>query len=220
VELLSFFGVVGVLGQPLPLPSSSNNPPLDSSQQARWEAFDEGVLLEGWPVTRDFGLESSIRGRITSLENSNCVFLLDKPRGDFWNQIREGLESCTTQKEYNALINFENRDLQVREQGHSCYVVWGQLLSEHPALAGRAAYDPLESIRDFFNEQRDSIDRQYHLNLVGPQNSNLLGPQDQFFKPSGVDMEEVLLLQEVERDLRDRGVNSVYIRRLLGLSDP
>lgn len=165
-------------------------------------------------------MEASIRSRITSLENRDSVFLLEKPKGDFWNDVKAELERCATQQEYDQKLHFENRDLQVREQRHSCYVVWRQLLSEHPDLAGRAAYDPLESIRDFFNEQRDAIDRGSHLNLLDPpENSGLLGPQEQFKKPSDVDREEVLLLQEVEKDLRDRGVNSVYIGRLLGHSD-
>lgn len=131
------------------------SPPTSSSE----DSFDLRVLSEPWPVTPNLGLESSIRNRISILENSDSSFLIEKPaRGGYWGEIQQKLRGCSAQPDYNRLIEFENRDLQIRENKYSCYLVFQEVLSQDPALAENAAYNPACSLLDFFAEKRDKIE--------------------------------------------------------------
>lgn len=94
------------------------------------------------------------------MENSNSIFLLDKDRGVYWAEVKNALENCSSQKEYNQLLQFENRDLQIRELKHSCYSLFQQVLSEHPASVENAAYNPKEALIYFLDENRNAIDQQ------------------------------------------------------------
>lgn len=122
------------------------------------------MLLEEEPQPhRNEALEASLRSRIRALENANSFFL----PGTGWDAVKEGLEACTSQSQYETQLRFETMDLKVREQRHSCYNFWQQMLSAHPSLAQRAAYAPEEAAKDFFNQSRDSLDRFYNLQLGG-----------------------------------------------------
>ncbi len=93
------------------------------------------------------------------MENTNCIFLLDKDRGEYWAEVKNALDNCSSQKEYNRLLEFENRDLQIRELKHECYSIFQQMLTDHPALAENAAYTPNEAFIDFLNEKRNELDQ-------------------------------------------------------------
>jgi len=79
------------------------------------------VLAEPWPIIHNNSLESSIKNRIVALENANTIFLLDKERGVYWSEIKGALDQAPSQREYNQLLDFENRDLRIRELKHECY---------------------------------------------------------------------------------------------------
>ena len=64
--------VSGSGGQIIPHSSPSNSSSEDS--------FGLQVLSEPWPVTHNLAYESSLINRILSLENDNCIFILDKER--------------------------------------------------------------------------------------------------------------------------------------------
>nr|YP_009382467.1 hypothetical protein AEK19_MT2037 [Utricularia reniformis]ART32196.1 hypothetical protein AEK19_MT2037 [Utricularia reniformis] len=48
------------------------------------------------------------------------------------------LDQAPTQHEYKRLLEFENPELK-----HECYSLFQQVLSQHPALAENAAYNPI-----------------------------------------------------------------------------
>nr|QCQ81884.1 hypothetical protein [Ammopiptanthus mongolicus] len=111
-------------------------------------------------VVQDRSLESSLRNRIVRLERDNSPFLLDKAKGEYWAHIKTELDQAPSQDEYNRLLDFENRDLQIREKKHDCLSLFQQVLAHHPALAEQAPYNPQEALMDFFNERRDQLDQQ------------------------------------------------------------
>lgn len=72
------------------------------------------------------------------------------------------------------------------------------MLSRHPSLAKNAAYTPKI---DFFDEKRDELD---------------MHPE---WGPAEKDHREILFLGQVEQDLRARGPDSIYMKKLLGNAD-
>ena len=98
------------------IPHSS---PATSSSE---DSFGIQVLSEPWPVIHNETLESSMRNRIRVLENTDCIFLLDKEKGEYWAEVKRNLDSCPSQQEYNRVIEFESRDLQIRELRHKINV--------------------------------------------------------------------------------------------------
>nr|YP_010598254.1 ATP synthase F1 subunit 1 [Psychotria serpens]UIG86754.1 ATP synthase F1 subunit 1 [Psychotria serpens] len=137
---------------PYSSPENSTSPSEDS--------FGLQVLSEPWPVNHNIGLEASMRNRILRLENENSIFLLDKERGEYWGEIRTKIESCSSQSEYNRDLEFEHRDLQLRELKHSCYSLFHQVLAEHPSLSENSPYAPKELFIDFLDEKRKELDEQ------------------------------------------------------------
>ncbi|KAK8948822.1 hypothetical protein KSP39_PZI005808 [Platanthera zijinensis] len=164
------FSVSGSGGQIIPS-SGPSNPPSSSSWTE--DSFKIGVLLEplddtemeGRPshpptgITFHVSLESSIRTRVGRLENEGSIFLLDKEKGHYWLDIKTALKKAPSQSEYNRLLEFESRDLQIRELKHECYSLFQQMLYEHSGLAETCScYNPKEALLFFFNEKRDELD--------------------------------------------------------------
>ena len=214
-ELFSFLILsVGVL----PLPAT---PGPSSSSSWTEDSFEIGVLMEPFSETEmegaskndsilardeagpsrqpyivhDLSLESSIKNRISSLENDNTIFLLDKERGEYWRGVKETLDQAPTQGAYASLLELENTDLQIRELKHACYSLFQEVLAEHPALSENAAYSPEELFVDFFNEKRKELD-------------TLLGLIQ-------AEREEIPFLDRVRRDIGERGPDSIYMREIL-----
>ena len=123
-------------------------------------ASDEAGPSGQGSVVRNASLESSIRNRIVRLEQGNSPFLLDKPRGKYFNDLKTELGKATSQSEYSRLLDFENRDLLIRERKHDCLSLFQQVLSQHPDVAEQAPYDPQEALEDFLTEGRDQLDQQ------------------------------------------------------------
>lgn len=160
---------------------------------ARDEAHPQGIVYNS-------SLESSMRNLIFQLENDNTLFLLDKGR-EYWFEIRAALEQAPSQSEYNRLLEFENRDLQIRELKHKSFCLFRDVLSSHPALAEKA-YNPQEAFIDFFREKRDELDA-HHLE----------------WSPAERDRSEIELLDSISKDLREKGPYSSYIKRILQLEE-
>ena len=150
-------------------------------------------------IVHNSSLESSIRSRIRFLEEDSTIFLLDKETGEYWKEVKETLDQAPTQEEYRRLLEFENRDLQIRERKHACLSLFQQELSNHPALGGNAAYNPKEALTDFFDQKRDELDKT-HLE----------------WSPEQRDKEEIEFIDRVEQDIRERGPDSHYITEILG----
>ena len=139
------------------------------SHQGRDEA---GPSHEG-RVVQNASLESSMRNRIVRLEQDDSPFLLDKAKGAYWSDIRLQLEHAPSQKEYNRLLEFENRDLLLREQKHEALRLFQGILEQNPPLADQAPYNPQEVFKDFLEERGDRLDRLYPLDVDQRDTSEL-----------------------------------------------
>jgi len=205
-ELVSFvviFGVGTVMTaetqySTVMMASSGDSGSSNSSSWTGKTSFEERVLQEPWPVTHNSGFESSMHNRISFLESKNSLFLLDKEKGVYWSDIKGELENCSSQGEYNRLLDFENRDLQIREQKHESYSIFRNILAQHPALEKNAAYNPEEAFVDFLTAKRDELDHQGGDVVVR-------------------DQRELHFLNGVSQDLRMHGPNSPYLREILAI---
>nr|CBJ20728.1 hypothetical protein [Beta vulgaris subsp. maritima] len=214
VELFSFLGVFGVLGQPLPLPSPSNSS--SNSSQARWEAFDMGVLLEsgseegttdeggpshqdpGIPFTKNLSLEASLKGRVEALEKTKSPFLPQEEQGQYWKSLKKDLYEAPDQSEYNRKLEFENRDLLIREHKNNCFRVFQEILNEHPHLEQDSGLNPQEAFKDFVTDFQDELRA---ANSGYPQNER----------------DELEFVLEIQKSLTKWGKNSYYVKKILGL---
>ncbi|XP_033128659.1 uncharacterized mitochondrial protein AtMg01280-like [Brassica rapa] len=181
---------VAAMDAPLLVESMLPSPNRSSSE----DSFGLRVLCEPWPIIPDLGLESSIVNRIRVLEAANSPFLLGKAKGEYWAEIKESLRNSSYQREYYRGLDFENRDLLIRERKHSCYEVFREILLRNPSLEEAAAYPPQENFISFLNEKRDALD------VSHPGHS-----------PAEVDRLEILFLKEVEKDLVKNGSGSIHI---------
>lgn len=163
------------------------------------DSFELQVLAEPWPVTHNITFESSIRNRIVALENSNTIFLHDKERGVYWSEIKTALDQATSQDEYNRLLDFENRDLQIRENKNECNSLFKQVLSEHPDLLDNDPYiNPTEAILSYFDNTREELETEEVLSVAD------------------TDKEEIQIYEEMANDLRKNGPQSYYIKSIMG----
>ncbi|KAC9268304.1 hypothetical protein E3N88_46070 [Mikania micrantha] len=110
------------------------------------------------PLVHNGSLESSMRNRIARLEQGESPYLLDKAKGKYWSDIKVALDHAPSQREYNWLLEFENRDLQIRELKHEALRLFQEVLAQNPALADQAPYKPREVFDDFLSRERDQID--------------------------------------------------------------
>lgn len=123
-------------------------------------AGDEAGPSHQGSVVENASLESSMRNRIARLEQDNSPYLLDKAKGQYWAHIKQELDHASSQREYSQLLEFENRDLQIRERKHECFCLFNHVLAQNPALADQAPYNPQEVFDDFLDERREALDRQ------------------------------------------------------------
>lgn len=161
-------------------------------------ARDEAGPSHQPSIMQNLSLEASLNNRILRLERDHTPFLLDKEKGAYWNNIKIALDQAPSQKEYNRLLDFENRDLQIREQKHQAYSLFQDLLAQHPVLAKNAAYNPEEAFVDFVTAKRDELDQQGGDVVVR-------------------DQRELTFLEDVYGDIRESGRNSIYIKTILGI---
>ncbi|XP_061368162.1 LOW QUALITY PROTEIN: uncharacterized mitochondrial protein AtMg01280-like [Gastrolobium bilobum] len=163
------------------------------------DSFELQVLAEPWPVTKNIPLESSMRSRIVALDNSNTIFLHDKERGVYWSEIKTALDQATSKYEYNRLLDFENRDLQIREKKHECYSLFKQVLSEHPDLLDNDPYiNPTEAF--------------FRILTIREETEEVLNVAD-------TDKEEIQIYEKMAKDIRKNGPKSYYIKSIMGHFD-
>lgn len=177
---------------------------LSSSSES---SFELQVLLEPWPdepgqVQRNLSQESSLRQRVLAFGKGNeeSPFLMGKTSFAFFQEVEENIKSASTQREYNRILDFENRDLQIREQKRSCYSLFEDVLRKHPALAEKSYSNPQEAFLDFFAERRDELDDTH-----------------QGWSTAKRDMWEIDFLSRVRQDLRKS--DSIYIKKILGIEE-
>uniref|UniRef100_A0A494G8S7 Uncharacterized protein n=1 Tax=Solanum lycopersicum TaxID=4081 RepID=A0A494G8S7_SOLLC len=91
-------------------------------------------------------METSMLNRIRKLERENSVFLLEKAKGAYWEEVKSTLNNSGSQKEY------------CRERKHECFFLFQEILSRNRAMRGDAA-NPTEDFMDFFSEKREVLDK-------------------------------------------------------------
>lgn len=185
-------------GQALPLPSPSDP---SSSSSFTEDSSEIGVLLEPY-IVPNLSFESSLRSRIVRLEEEHTLFLLDKERGEYWAEIKTSLNQAPSQKEYNLILDFESRDLQIREKKDECYSLFLKVLSEHPDLLENAQYtSPTEAIFSYFENTREELETE-----------DVLSPAD-------TDKVEIRIYAKIVKDINQNGPQSYYIKKILGYFD-
>jgi len=195
------FLILSVLpgGQALPLPGPSS--PAHSSPSTE-DSFGIQVLSEPWPILPNLSLESSMQARIGVLENANSIFLLDKERGQYWSEVKQTLDQAPSQQEYNRLLEFENRDLQIRERKTECYSLVREILFHQPALMENSQYStPEMAIQQFCEDTRTDLEA---------EDEHRLG-----LHSGNTDRAEIEIYVKVAKDLRKNGPQSFYFQKIL-----
>lgn len=147
------------------------------------------------PLVHDFSLESSMRNRIVRLEQGESPYLLDKAKGAYWADIKLELDHAPSQREYNRLLEFENRDLHIREKKTESFRLFQAVLERNPTLADQAPYNPQEAFNDFLDQHRDRLDHRELEVDVGER-----------------DKAEIAFFNIVIKGLKENGAS--YVRRI------
>lgn len=126
----------------------------------------------------------------------NSFFLLDKSGGR--SEIYISLDQAHSQSEYNRLLDFENRDLQIREKKHTCFSLFKQVLSQQPS------WGESEAFRDFQDYLTKKLEEEFARNA------------DPDLSISQKDRIELDLIQKVLQDLKAHGPDSIHIKGILG----
>jgi len=204
LHLLSWFGLClsGILS-PLVIVYVSDgqiiaysSPGPGNSSSASEDSFGIGVLMEPWPITHNTSLESSMHQRIVALENENSPFLLDKEKGEYWREVNSELTNSSSQMEYNRLLDFENRDLEIRERKQCCYRNLNLILGQEPSLSENSGYNPKEMLIDFLEDKRTKLDEMGGDVVVR-------------------DRREITFFTQLADDLQRHGRHSKYMKEIL-----
>ncbi|GAB2236466.1 hypothetical protein Droror1_Dr00028110 [Drosera rotundifolia] len=110
------------------------------------------------------------------------------------------LDQATNKEEYNRLLDFENRDLLIREKKHECYSLFQQVLSQHPDLKD-PYLNPTEAILEYFYNTREELETEEVLDVAD------------------TDREEIKIYSKIAKDLSLNGPQSYYIKSILGHFD-
>ena len=101
-----------------------------------------------------------------------------------------------SQMDYNRLLDFENRDLEIRERKQSCYRNWNLILGQEPSLSENSAYNPKDMLIDFLEDKRTKLDEMGGDVVVR-------------------DRREITFLTQLADDLQRHGRHSKYMKERL-----
>ncbi|KAL7087192.1 hypothetical protein ACP275_13G053100 [Erythranthe tilingii] len=147
-----------------------------------------------------------MQNRIRGLENANSIFLLDKERGQYWSEIKTELEKCSSQREYNELLQFENRDLEIRETKTKCYTLVREIVLKEPLLMENKKYETPESAIELFCEEtRTDLEK---------EDAERLG-----LHSGQIDEEELKIYRKVAQDINSNRDKSFFFKKILGHFD-
>jgi hypothetical protein len=144
-------------------------------------------------VQKNVSLEGSLRNRILRLKES--PFLLGKAADQYWSDLKLELAEAPSQGEYNRLIDFESRDLLIRELKQESLDLFNQILAEHPTLREKAPYDPEECLVDFLDEKEKELCRERD--------------------PVKRDEQHIAFLREILKESRRLGPESYYVKEIV-----
>lgn len=97
------------------------------------------------------------------------------------------------------MLEFENRDLRIRELKHECFRLFNLVLAQNPGLADEAPYNPHEVLDDFMDEE---FDKQAEEPVGGRAHG-------QGVPVAKRDLEEIAFLEKLLMDLQRSGPNKV-----------
>ncbi|GJZ92605.1 hypothetical protein Tco_0664670 [Tanacetum coccineum] len=174
---------------------------LEESETEGTSARSSGAARdEAGPPRQDYinrSFEASMRNRILRLEQDDSPYLLGKAKGTYWSDIRLMLEHAPSQNEYNRLLEFENKDLQIRELQHECFRLFEGFLKQNPPLSDQVPYNPQEAFKDFLNEDYEKRDQRFPFFIFDR------------------DEKELDFLSNVRQRLKKEG--PAYVREILGI---
>jgi hypothetical protein len=166
--------------------------PFDTDEEtSRTSAISRVARDEAGPslqprIIPNASLEASIRNRISHLERPHVIaeaelekktpfpFLYTDAEGEYWQTVKTVLDQADSQSEYNRQLEFENRDLRIRELKHSCYLQFQMILAANPDLAERAGANSWGALEDFFHVKREQIDTDQGLSIAQKDERELL----------------------------------------------
>ena len=158
-------------------------------------------------VRPNFSHENSLHQRILLLEKDNSIFLLDKPKGEYWIDVQNNLRGQSNQKNYLTQLEVESRDLQIRQLRHECTKALLQILHAGYPDRMRAGGGPdTEMLLLFFDETREGIDKKH---MIPPHIKILPGGGFlyvmKYCNVEGADHEEIAYLTKIRKDLSAEG---------------
>ncbi|KAI3671372.1 hypothetical protein L2E82_53360 [Cichorium intybus] len=157
-------------------PSGGEITPSNSGSSRTEDSFGIQVLMEPFSETEMGGTS-------------------DKAKGAYWADIKLELDHAPSQREYNRLLEFENRDLHIREKKTESFRLFQAVLERNPTLADQAPYNPQEAFNDFLDQHRDRLDHRELEVDVGER-----------------DKAEIAFLNIVIKGLKENGAS--YVRRI------
>lgn len=159
-------------------------------------------------IKHNTSLEASLRHRILSLEKQESPFLLGE-RGEHWLGVKNTLGSASTQREYYGLLDSENRDLLIREKREATRSLLKEQLARRPETVEKCIdYSPDAAIRSFFEEQR----AKYKSSNPFPDEGRI---EEVALYEKKMDEYELGLLDQLTRDLKEKGGNSRFFKELV-----
>lgn len=143
-------------------PTASSDSIHSVNQDDLWKEVEKGEQAGpshqggGSSIVRNSSLEASMHSRVLRLgATPPSPYLLDRAGVDYWADVKSQLDSADSQREYYRRLDFESRDLQIREKRTECLALFNEILEKNPRLANQAPYKTKEVLDDFFDERGD-----------------------------------------------------------------
>lgn len=123
---------------------------------------------------------------------------MGKKANDFFLEIQQSLGSASTQQEYNRILDFENRDLLIREIKRECWFLFRETQERHPDLLPGSLENANEAVLSFLESQREELEAE----LTDPD-----------IHPRSLDEMEIYSLTDITQDIKEKGGTSYYFQK-------
>lgn len=153
---------------------------------------------------------------------SPFFLLLGKSKWDYWAEVESSFGSALSQQDYNCLLEFENRDLGIRELKNQCMSLFREELDRHPDLLP-IERNPEKAILSFLEEKREKLEDTFKV-ARGDSNGgmrtlcidgqNIYVAVDAWINPI-IDGLEIQFLRHLAEDLRRNGGTSPSFHQLV-----
>ena len=153
-------------------------------------------------LSRNNSFEASLFNRIKALQNKNSIFI--QWDGNYLDDVKNNLQSQVTQKEYNLKLEFESRELQLRELRDQAASLLKIELSRHQQILEENTGTHInDSLFDFFDDLTQKIEKSF-------------GHDDNRKKKIlMIDNIEMARLSHIIKDLKEKGSTSSTFRKIV-----